>query len=66
LDERSVGEGLRVVAQVRVGGRVHLLAVEPGRAGQRQQLLEQFRGFAAGGGECLDEPERARQEGAGS
>jgi hypothetical protein len=59
LDERRVGESLRVVAQVRVGGRVHLLAVEPDRAGQRQQLLEQFRGFLglAGGGECLDEPE---------
>ena len=66
LDERGVGEGLRVVAEVCVGGGVHLLAVEADRAGQRQQLLEQFGGFLvpAGAGECLDQPERARQEGA--
>jgi hypothetical protein len=61
-----VGEGLGVVAEVDVGGRVHLFPVEPERVGQGDQLVERFVSFcgSAGHGERLDEPERAGEEGA--
>ena len=47
-----------------MAGGVHLLGVEPERAGERAELGEQLVGFggASGDGEGLHEPERARQE----
>src|SRR5581483_10275137 len=64
LDERGMAEGLRVVAEVLPGGRVHLFGVEAERAGQCQEVGEPLSGFglAAGGCQRLDEPERTRYE----
>ena len=41
VDQREVGERLRVVAEVLPGRDVDLLRVEQQRSGERQQLLEQ-------------------------
>ena len=66
LYEGSVGQGLRVVAEMPSRGRVHLFAVEPERAGECEQLVQAGLGLdhTSGGGECLDQPERAWKEGA--
>jgi hypothetical protein len=58
-------EGLRVVAEMGAGGRVHLFAVQPERVGQTDELVQPRRRCldAAGRGEGLDQPEAARQEG---
>src|SRR5215203_3432306 len=66
LDQRGVGEGLRVVPEELTGPRVGFLGQQSQWPGQREQLLEQPGGLVdgAGGGQGLDEPERTGQEGA--
>jgi len=43
--QASVGEGLRVVPEVVVSGRVHFFAIEPEGAGQVEQFVEQVGRF---------------------
>ena len=61
LDEGRVGERLWVVAEMGVRRRVHLLGVEPERACEVDERIEQRSGGCevADGGEGLDEPEGA-------
>src|SRR4029453_15755429 len=66
LDEGGVGEGLGVVAEVGVGGGVELLGQEAEGVGEVEEVVEQLGRFVdtACGGEGLDQPEGAREEGA--
>ena len=61
-----MGQGLRVVAEMPSRGRVDLFAVEPERARESEQSVQAGLGLddTSGGGECLDQPERAWEEGA--
>src|SRR5829696_1158721 len=61
-----MGEGLRIVAEVRTGDGVHLFAVQSERAAEDPELLEEGDGFvgSAGAGQGLHQPEGARKEGA--
>src|SRR4051812_16163441 len=64
-DQGQVGEGLREVAQ-RLAGRTDLLGVEPEVVGVAEHLLEDEAGIfePSGARQGLDEPERAKVEGA--
>ena len=66
MDERSMGEGLGVVAEVAVGGRLHLFGVKLERAGERTEFCEEFVGFGGSTGhrEGLHAPERAGKKSA--
>ena len=57
LDEGGVREGLREVAKVPAGFRVHLLGVESDGVGQCQQFLEELDGLAAAVEEGRVDPE---------
>jgi hypothetical protein len=64
LHEGSVGEGLGIVPEVVVGGRVHLLGDQSERAGERDELVDQLPGFALSprGRERLSQPKRAGEK----
>ena len=66
LDERSMREGLRIVAQLATRCRVGLLSEKSKRSTDVDQLLEELDGFidCTNERERLYQPERARQEGA--
>ena len=49
LDERGVGERLRIVPRLSPVDRVHLLAVQAERAAEREELVEERLGFVRGG-----------------
>ena len=61
-----MGEGLRIVAELLAGRGIGFLGIEPERPGDPDQLLHEPGGVVdgTGGGEGLDEPERAWQESA--
>jgi|SRR5665213_1559413 len=40
LEQRGVGEGLGVVAEMPAGCRIHFFGEEPKRAGERTELIE--------------------------
>lgn len=65
VDQRDMGEGLRVVASEAAGVSVVFLGEETERGAEREEAIEESDGFVAAAekGEAVDEPEGARKEG---